>query len=142
MPTRIAQAEWTGGLPDGSGRISVESQAFDTPYSFPSRFESGQGTNPEELLGASHAGCFSMALAAALGKAGFKPEQVRTTARVHLDKQDAGWGVSRIDLDTSARVPGIDQDRFQEIAAEAKRTCPISRALQAVEIGLDARLED
>lgn len=140
MPVRSAYAEWSDGIPGGHGRISVESKAFDSAYSFLSRFESGQGTNPEELLGASHAACFSMAFALFLGNEGFKPERVSTTAKVHLKKRDAGWGIARIDLATEASVPGIDDHRFREIAENAKANCPISKALAAVEITLDAKL--
>ena len=105
------------------------SGAFDGAYSFSSRFEEGTGTNPEELIAAAHAGCFSMALAAGLGKGGFNPESVRTTAKVHLEKQDDGFAITRIELDTEAKVPGIDNAKFQEFAENAKKGCPVSKAL-------------
>ena len=115
--------------------------AFDGAYSFSSRFENGAGTNPEELIAAAHAGCFSMATAAALGKAGFAPEGISTKATVHLDSASGGFSIARIDLDMEADVPGIDEAAFQEIAQGAKAGCPVSRALAAVpEITLTARL--
>ena len=111
-------------------------------YSFSSRFEEGSGTNPEELIAAAHAGCFSMALSGALGKAGFTPESVRTTARVHLTRGDAGFSITRIELDTRASVPGIDASVFQEKAEAAAKSCPISRALNpSIEVVLKAALE-
>lgn len=114
--------------------------AYDGPYSFSSRFEDGTGTNPEELLGAAHAGCFSMALSGALGRAGHDPESVSTTAAVHLEKGDSGFSITRIHLTTNAVVPGIEKAQFEEIANEAKANCPVSRALAGVEITLDATL--
>lgn len=114
--------------------------AYDGPYSFVSRFEDGSGTNPEELIAAAHAGCFSMALSAALGRAGHDPDSVSTTAAVHLDKGDAGFSITRVHLTTNAVVPGIEQAKFEEIANEAKANCPVSRALAGVEITLDATL--
>lgn len=138
MPQRTAQAEWKGALEDGEGTMSFGS--FSGPYSFRSRFEEGEGTNPEELIGAAHAGCFSMALSAGLGQAGHSPESVRTTARVSLDKQDGGFAITRIVLETEARVPGIEDSEFQRIAEQAKATCPVSQALGGVEIGLEATL--
>ena len=138
---RIGSAVWQGGLKDGKGTVSTQSGVLkDTPYSFSTRFEDGAGTNPEELIGAAHAGCFSMAFAAALGRAGFEPRSVRTRAEVHLVKTEAGFAIPRIELRTEAEVPGIDAARFQEIAAGAKAGCPVSKALAGVEISLDARL--
>jgi len=140
MAVRTARAEWNGSLSDGRGTVALGSGAFEGAYSFASRFEEGTGTNPEELLGAAHAGCFSMALAAALGRAGFSPQRVSTQAKVHLIKAADGFAISAIDLETEARVPGIDPAKFQEIADGAKKGCPVSKALAATEIRLDARL--
>jgi len=140
MPVRNAQARWQGGLKDGSGTMRLGSGAYEGKYSFGSRFEENPGANPEELIAAAHAGCFSMALAAGLGRAGFAPESVETQARVHLEKGEAGFGITRIELDTVASVPGIDEAAFQEQAAGAKANCPVSKALAAVEISLTARL--
>lgn len=141
MPVRTAEAEWKGNLPQGTGRIKTQTGSFEGAYSFGSRFEEEQGTNPEELIAAAHAGCFSMALSAQLANAGHEPRSVRTTARVHLEKGDAGFSITRIDLVTRAQVPGIDEATFQEKAEAAKAGCPVSRALQAVEITLDAQVE-
>lgn len=140
MITRTAKAQWNGGLKDGKGTVALGSGAWSGNYSFGSRFESGTGTNPEELIGAAHAGCFSMALSAGLEKAGFKAESIATSAKVHLDKVDGGFKVVRIDLVTEAKVPGIDAAAFQEQAQGAKAGCPISKALAAVDITLDAKL--
>lgn len=140
MVTRSSEAEWRGNLRDGEGRMKLGSGAFEGSYSYPSRFESGQGTNPEELIGAAHAGCFSMALAAGLTQAGYVPTRVHTVARVHLDKVSQGFAITVIDLDTQAEVPGIDDAAFQREAQNAKQNCPVSEALQAVTINLTARL--
>ncbi|WP_243030895.1 OsmC family protein [Thermus altitudinis] len=141
MPVRKANAIWEGGLRNGQGLMKLQSQAFEGPYSFPSRFEEGPGTNPEELIAAAHAGCFSMALAASLEREGFTPKRVSTEARVHLEMVEGKATITRIDLVTEAEVPGITPDRFQEIAQAAKEGCPVSRALGAVkEITLEARL--
>jgi osmotically inducible protein OsmC len=142
MPVRVADAEWTGTLQEGSGHMRMGGGAYDGAYSFSSRFEEGTGTNPEELIAAAHAGCFSMALSSNLGKAGFAPEHVSTTARVHLEKGDAGFSIVRIELVTRASVGGgIDDETFQEIARQTKDTCPVSRALAAVaEVTVDATL--
>ena len=121
--------------------MRMASGSYEGPYSFQSRFEEGDGTNPEELIAAAHAGCFSMALSGDLGRAGHEAESVETTATVHLEKVEAGFGITRIVLDTRARVPGIDADEFQQVAEGAKRNCPISRALAAVpSIELNAEL--
>lgn len=140
MPVRTAKAAWTGSLKEGSGRMVLGSGAWEGQYSFGSRFEEGVGTNPEELIGAAHAGCFSMALSAALGRAGFSPQRVETAARVHLEKADAGFRISKIELHTQAHVPGIDAATFQAQAKGAKETCPVSKALAGVAIELDAKL--
>jgi len=142
MPKRTANARWDGTLQDGSGTMRMASGSYEGPYSFQSRFEEGDGTNPEELIAAAHAGCFSMALSGDLGRAGHDAESVETTAIVHLDKVEGGFGITRIELDTRARVPGIDADEFQRIAEGAKQNCPVSQALGAVEtIELRAELE-
>jgi lipoyl-dependent peroxiredoxin len=140
MPARTATARWEGGLQDGKGTMRLGSGAFEGQYSFASRFEEGTGTNPEELIGAAHAGCFSMALAAGLGRAGFTPTSVETSANVHLEKGDSGFRISRIELTTNAVVPGIDEATFAEQAEAAKAGCPVSQALAGVEIKLDAHL--
>ena len=140
MPARTADAEWKGALRDGSGSMRFGSGAFDGQYSFSSRFEDGKGTNPEELIAAAHAGCFSMAFAGALGRAGHEPEQVHTSAAVHLEKTDAGFTITRIELTTEATVPGIEDGEFQKIGAEAKANCPVSRLLTGAEISLKATL--
>jgi osmotically inducible protein OsmC len=139
MPKRTGSAEWKGGLKDGRGSLSLGSGAFEGSYSFGSRFEEGKGTNPEELIGAAHAACFSMALAAALGKAGHDPKRVSTTANVDFDTSD-GPRIATITLDTEAEVPGIDEAEFQKQAEGAKQNCPVSRALAGVDIRLNARL--
>ena len=120
--------------------MKMESGAYEGGYSFGSRFEEAPGTNPEELIAAAHAGCFSMALAAGLGRAGYEPESVETSAKAHLEKGDAGFSITRIELSTEAVVPGIENEAFQEAAADAKVNCPVSKALAGVEILLDARL--
>jgi osmotically inducible protein OsmC len=140
MPTRTSSAHWQGSLKDGAGTMALGSGAFEGPYSFPSRFEEGQGTNPEELIAAAHAGCFSMAFSNILSQAGHVPTSVDTRASVHLNKTDAGFGITRIDLVTRGEVPGIDDAEFQKLADQAKENCPVSKALAAVEITLDATL--
>lgn len=140
MAVRTSTAQWKGGLPDGSGTMALGSGAFEGQYSYGSRFEEGVGTNPEELIGAAHAGCYSMALSGILGGAGARPEQIDTTARVHLDKVEGGFGITKIELRTTARVPGMSAEDFQRHAEAAKAGCPVSKALTAVEITLDAQL--
>jgi osmotically inducible protein OsmC len=140
MPVRQAEAVWEGTLREGKGSMSLGSGAFEGGYSFPSRFEDAEGTNPEELLGAAHAGCYSMALSAALGRAGFTPEKIQTVADVHFEKLEQGFTIVRIDLTTEAQVPDIDESQLLEIAEGAKQNCPISRALAVPEINLDATL--
>src|SRR5437762_14064115 len=138
---RKGSAVWTGGLKDGKGTVSTESGTLkDAQYSFSTRFENGVGTNPEELLGAAHAGCFSMALSSQLTKSGFPPRTIRTTAKVSLEKVGEGFGITKIALETNADVPGIDEAKFRELADGAKKNCPVSKALAAVEITLQATL--
>jgi osmotically inducible protein OsmC len=141
MPARSANARWEGGLKDGKGSMRLGGGAFEGQYSFSSRFEEGTGTNPEELIAAAHAGCFSMALSAGLERAGHSPNSVETEAKVHLSPADGGgFRISRIDLVTTAAVPGIEEDAFQQAAQAAKEGCPVSKALAAVEITLAANL--
>ncbi|MDX6639293.1 MAG: lipoyl-dependent peroxiredoxin [Solirubrobacteraceae bacterium] len=141
MATRNGSAEWRGGLKDGSGTVTVGDGVFEGAYSFSSRFEDGEGTNPEELIAAAHASCFAMALSASLSEGGHVPESVRTTARVHLRNLDGTPTIARIDLEVEATVPGIGEDAFRQTAEEAKAACPVSRALAGVpEIELTARL--
>src|SRR6186997_1706711 len=138
---RTASAVWNGGLKDGKGTISTESGVLaNTQYSFSTRFEDGKGTNPEELIAAAHAGCFSMALSAQLGNAGLTPESIQTTATLTFEKVADGFAVTRIHLDTVARIPGADQAAFDTAANNAKAGCPISKLLNT-NITMDARLE-
>lgn len=138
---RTAEAEWKGSIKEGAGKVKLGSGAFEGPYSFQSRFEAGKGTNPEELLGAAHAGCFSMALSLALTTAGHPPERIHTTARVHLNRDDIGFAIQKIDLVTEVRAAGLDDTKLQELAKNAKQNCPLSRALAAVPtITLSAKL--
>ena len=142
MAIRTATAEWKGSLPSGAGTFATGSGAIEGDYSFKSRFEEGDGTNPEELIAAAHAGCFSMALSAVLGEQGVEPESVKTEAKVQLLKDGDGFAIKRIDLVTTARAAGLDDAAFQAAAKAAKENCPISQALAAVpEINLDATLE-
>ena len=140
MAVRNAHARWNGSLTEGTGTMALGSGAFEGQYSFGSRFEEGTGTNPEELIGAAHAGCFSMALSGELGRAGITPESIETEARVHLDKGDGGFSITRIELVTTGRVPGISAEDFQQHAEAAAAGCPVSRALAAIEITLEATL--
>lgn len=129
---RTASAHWAGGLKDGKGTVSTASGVLkQTQYSFATRFENGAGTNPEELIAAAHAGCFSMALSAELGKAGFTPTSIDTNATLTLDKTDAGFTITAIHLDVKASIPNIDKAKFEEIANGAKKGCPVSRVLNA-----------
>ena len=140
---RRSRAEWTGDLVHGSGRLTVGSGAINVPYSFKSRIEDGQSaTNPEELLGAAHAGCFTMALAAQLSGAGFTPSELDTVAKVSFEKAGENFQITRIELETSADVPGVDETTFQALAADAKKNCPVSKALAATEIKLKATLRN
>jgi len=139
---RKASAVWQGGLKDGKGTISTDSGVLDkTQYSFSTRFEDGKGTNPEELIAAAHAGCFSMALSGQLGAAGLTADSINTTAAVTLEKNDAGFTITAVHLEVSAKVPGASQDAFQTAANNAKAGCPISRLLKA-EITMSAKLEE
>ena len=141
MPVRSAEAQWNGNLQEGSGTMKVGSGAYQGAYSVGSRFQEAQGSNPEELIAAAEAGCFSMALSAGLSRAGFPPTRVHTTAKVTVDRVEGGFAITRIDLDTEAQVPNIDNAKFQEEAEAAKKGCPVSKALAAVEnITLNARL--
>ncbi|HWR16671.1 MAG TPA: OsmC family protein [Terriglobales bacterium] len=138
---RKGSAVWTGGLRDGKGTVSTASGVLkDTQYSFATRFENGIGTNPEELIGAAHAGCFSMAFSAQLEKAGLKAERIATEAAVSLEKQDAGFAITAVHLTMTAKIPGASQEQFQKAADEAKAGCPVSRVLNA-KITLDAKLQ-
>lgn len=137
---RKASAEWNGGIKDGSGKISTDSGVLsDTQYSFSTRFEDGIGTNPEELIAAAHAGCFSMALSGQLGAAGLTADSINTTAAVRLEKLEDGFAVTKVHLDVTATIPGADDAAFQTAAANAKAGCPISKLLKA-EITMDAKL--
>ncbi len=141
MPTRTADAEWQGDLRQGQGTMSVGSGAFQVSYSFKSRMgDETVGTNPEELIGAAHAGCYSMALSNALASAGFTPTRVHTTARVHFNQVPGGFAINPIDLQVDAVVPGIDEETFQKLAQDAKENCPVSKALAATPINLKATL--
>ena len=140
MAKRTASAVWEGTLREGTGRVKLGSGAFEGNYSFASRFEEGVGTNPVELIGAAHAGCFSMALAAGLTKAGQNPTRISTTAQVSLEKVDQGFKITTIELSTEAEVPGIDEKTFLEHAETAKKNCPVSQALAGVDIKLNATL--
>lgn len=140
MPVRKASAVWNGGLTDGNGTVALGSGAFEGKYSFGSRFEESPGTNPEELIGAAHAGCFSMAFAAGLGKEGFSPKRVATSAKVHIEKVDGGFKITKIELSTEAEIPDISEADFQKHANGAKESCPVSQALASTEITLTAKL--
>ena len=138
---RNASAEWNGGLKDGGGKISTDSGVLkDTQYSFSTRFEDGIGTNPEELIAAAHAGCFSMALSGQLGNAGLTADSIRTKASVTLDKVEGGFAITTIHLEVRARIPGADNEAFMTAANNAKAGCPVSKVLNA-EITMDAQLE-
>jgi len=137
---RKASAVWKGSLKEGKGTISSDSGVLsNTPYSFSTRFENAKGTNPEELIAAAHAGCFTMALSAQLGNAGITPESLETTASLTLDKLEAGWTITKVHLDVAARIPGVDKAAFDKAAENAKAGCPVSRLLKA-EITMTARL--
>jgi len=141
MPTRSADATWNGNLPDGEGTMRLESGAYEGAYSFRSRFEDGDGSNPEELIAAAHAGCFSMAFSNVLDEEGYDPQSVDTTAEVTLRMLESGPAITKVHLTSTASVPGIDEDTFQELADAAKDGCPVSKALAGTEITLDATLE-
>jgi osmotically inducible protein OsmC len=139
MPVRSAEAEWKGNLFEGQGHMKMGT-AYDGPFTFKSRMESGEGTNPEELIAAAHAGCFSMAFSFGLSQAGFTPKRVSTKAAVHFNKVGEGFAITSIDLSTEADVPGIDNAKFQELAEAAKKGCPVSKALAGTQINLKATL--
>ena len=140
MPTRSAEAVWNGSLMEGKGQISLGSKSFEGAYDWKGRTGDGAGTNPEELLGAAHAGCFSMALSHALATAGHTATRIHTTAKVTFEKQTAGFAITGIELQTDAQVPGIDQAGFEKFAQGAKEGCPVSKALAATKITLTAKL--
>ena len=140
MPVRSSSARWQAPLKNGQGTMKLGSGAYEGPYSFLSRFENGQGTNPEELIAAAHAGCFSMAFSLFLGNAGYTPTRIDTTAKVHLEPAGGGFAITRIELETEAEVPGIDPNAFQEQAKAAKENCPVSKALAGTQISLTAKL--
>ena len=140
MPIRTAEAEWKGNLLIGQGSMKLGSGAFEGAYSFKSRFEEGTGTNPEELIAAAHAGCFSMALSAILSEAGFDPKSVKTTAKVSIEKVGDGFAITKSALSTVAEIPGIDEATFIEKANAAKAGCPVSKVLAGAEITLEAKL--
>ena len=141
MPIGKSKAEWQGNLKQGRGKMSLGSGSFMSSYSFGFRFEEAPGTNPEELVGAAHAECFSMALAHELDQKGYEPHRVNTEARVELEKKDEGFAITTITLNTRAEVSGVDEESFQKIAQEAKKGCPVSKALAGVEIKLRAELK-
>jgi osmotically inducible protein OsmC len=140
VPTRNSEATWQGGLKGGQGSMKLGSGAYEGKYSFMSRFEQGGGTNPEELIAAAHAGCYSMALSAMLERGGHVATRVHTTAKVSLEKVGEGFKITRIQLVTEAQVPGIDDAAFRETAEKAKTGCPVSQALSATPIELEAKL--
>ena len=140
MPIRKAQAEWNGDLATGKGSLKTETGSFNGQYSFTSRFEEGTGTNPEELIAAAHAGCYSMALSAGLAKAGFKPISVKTADEVVLEKTEAGFTITKIIVHCEAQVEGLDNEKFQQFAEDTKAGCPVSRALAGTTFELHAKL--
>ncbi len=140
MPVRTADAVWNGTLKEGNGMMRLGSGAYEGGYSFGSRFQEASGTNPEELIAAAHAGCFSMALSAGLGKSGFDATRIQTSAKVHLEQVGEGFAITRIELSCEGEVPGIDEATFLEHAEGAKANCPVSKALAGAEISLDAKL--
>jgi osmotically inducible protein OsmC len=140
MPVRKSNAIWEGNLPEGKGTMKFGGGAFEGAYSFKSRFEEGRGTNPEELIGAAHAGCYSMALSNDLAQNGFTPDSVSTEANVHLNKTDEGFAITEIELVTEAKIPNIDEEKFLEFAEGAKNNCPVSKALAGTSIKLNAKL--
>lgn len=140
--TRKAEADWNGGIMDGKGNLKLESGAFEGGYSFQSRFgDDTKSTNPEELIAAAHAGCFTMALTGNLGRAGYSPKNVHTTASVKIEKQGDGFVIPNIDLVTEAEVEGIEDEEFQQIAEKTKETCPVSQVLKGADISLKATLK-
>jgi lipoyl-dependent peroxiredoxin len=141
--TRKAEADWNGSIMDGKGKVKLGSGAFEGAYSFKSRFSEDEqtATNPEELIAAAHAGCYTMALSGNLGRAGYEPKNIHTTANVKIEKQGDGFVIPNIDLETVAEVDGIEDDEFQKIAEETKKTCPVSQVLSGAEISLKATLK-
>ena len=140
MPVRTAEAEWKGNLHEGQGRMKLGTGAYEGPFSFQSRMENGPGTNPEELIGAAHSGCFTMALSLILGEAGLTAERMETVAEVTLEKVDDGYAITSVHLTLKAKIPGADQTKFEELAGKAKAGCPVSKLLNT-KITLDATLE-
>ena len=142
--TRKAEADWNGGIIDGNGKVKLGSGAFEGAYSFKSRFSEDEqtATNPEELIAAAHAGCYTMALSGNLGKAGYSPKNIHTTANVKIEKQGEGFVIPNIDLETEAEVDGIEDEEFQQIAEKTKKTCPVSQVLSGAEISLKATLKN
>jgi osmotically inducible protein OsmC len=141
MAVRNASASWDGSLKEGKGSMRLGSGAWEGPFSFGTRFEDAKGTNPEELIGAALAGCFSMALSGALTRAAKTPDHIATDAKVHIEKVESGFGVTKIELTTTAKVPGLDDQTFQELVQATKEGCPISKALRAVDITVQATLQ-
>ena len=142
--TRKAEADWMGSIQEGNGKVALGSGAFEGAYSFQSRFSEDKdqkATNPEELIAAAHAGCFTMALSGNLGRAGYEPKNIHTTAKVKIEKQGDGFVIPNIDLETEAEVEGIENEEFQKIAEETKKTCPVSQVLSGAEISLKATLK-
>ena len=139
MPTRTAEALWSGNLTEGKGHITVQSKTLDAPYDFRARTADGKGTNPEELIGAAHAGCFTMQLSALLGMAGLTATRLKTTARVHLEKDGPGFAIPLIELELEGSVPGLDAAGFQKHAETAKASCPVSKALAGPKITLTTK---
>ena len=140
--TRKAEADWNGGIMDGKGTLKLGSGAFEGAYSFQSRFgDDTKATNPEELIAAAEAGCYTMALSGNLGRAGYKPTNIHTTAKVKIEKRGEGFVIPNIDLESIVEVEGISDEEFQRIAEETKKTCPVSQALAGAEISLDAKLK-
>lgn len=143
--TRRAEADWNGSIIEGNGKVKLGSGAFEGAYSFNSRFSDDKEqatTNPEELIAAAHAGCYTMALSGNLGRAGYEPKNIHTSAKVHIEKQGDGFVIPSIDLETEAEVEGISDDEFQQIAEKTKKTCPVSQVLSAAEISLKATLKN
>jgi lipoyl-dependent peroxiredoxin len=141
MPVRKASAMWNGSLKEGNGTVKTETGSFNGKYSFTSRFEEGQGTNPEELIAAAHSSCFSMALSADLSRAGYNPVRISTEDKVYVEKVDGGFSITKIEVFTEAEVPGINQVKFLEIAEGTKNNCPVSKALTGTKFILNAKLK-
>jgi osmotically inducible protein OsmC len=143
MPTRSAKADWQGDFKRGGGTVSTETGILDSPYNFSGRFESGTGTNPEELIAAAHASCFTMALSVGLTQAGTPPESLATEAKVTIEQVEGGFGITKIELSLTGKVPGLDAAGFEEAAKGAKAGCPVSKALASVpEITLTTKFEE